>query len=286
MNAIEITEVRKNYPGFALGPLNLAIPRGAITGLIGENGAGKSTTIRLILDLIRPDNGYITLFGQEMAEDPKGIRDRIGVVFDDLHLPHDLTVQQAGRFCARVYSRWDQPKFQGLLHRFALVEKKKLKELSRGMKMKLQLAIALSHGAELLLLDEATSGLDPIVRDDLLELLLDFIQDENNSVLISSHILSDLEKAADYIAFLHDGQLVFMEEKDLLRDSYAICQCDRETAAMIAPEAIAGRRSGRFGEQLLLIRSMAPRGIVLEKPSIEEIMMFLVKSEKYDRAAV
>ena len=221
-----------------------------------------------------------------MAEDPRGIRDRIGVVFDDLHLPGDLTVRQAGIFCRKAYAHWDEPLFQGYRQQFALPENKKLKELSRGMKMKMQLAIALSHNAELLLLDEATSGLDPIVREELLDILQDFIQDDKNSVLISSHILSDLEKAADYIAFIHEGQLIFMEEKDRLRDEYAICQCDRDTADSIARNAVIGQRSSRFGEQILLKRSLSPEGLELERPSIEEIMTFFIKGRENGRAAL
>lgn len=285
-NVLELREVTKSYPGFQLGPLTLGIPRGAITGYIGENGAGKSTTIRLILDILRPESGYITLFGQVMAEDPRGIRDRIGIVFDDLHLPGDLTVRQAGIFCRKAYAHWDEPLFQGYRQQFALPENKKLKELSRGMKMKMQLAIALSHHAELLLLDEATSGLDPIVREELLDILQSFIQNEKNSVLISSHILSDLEKAADYIAFIHKGQLIFMEEKDLLRDEYALCQCDRSTADSLLPDAIIGRRSSRFGEQILMKRSLSPDGLELERPSIEEIMMFFIKGKDDGRLSV
>lgn len=285
-NVLELREVTKSYPGFQLGPLTLGIPRGAITGYIGENGAGKSTTIRLILDILRPENGHIDLFGQEMEEDPKGIRNRIGVVFDDLHLPGDLTIRQAGKFCAKAYAKWDEPLFQRYRKQFALPENKKLKELSRGMKMKMQLAIALSHHAELLLLDEATSGLDPIVREELLDILQSFIQNEKNSVLISSHILSDLEKAADYIAFIHKGQLIFMEEKDLLRDEYALCQCDRSTADSLLPDAIIGRRSSRFGEQILMKRSLSPDGLELERPSIEEIMMFFIKGQDDGRLSV
>lgn len=285
-NIIEMQNLSKSFPGFQLGPLKLNIPRGAITGYIGENGAGKSTTLRLILDLLQPDAGYITLFGQEMAEDPKGIRDRIGVVFDDLHLPKELTVHQAGRFSSKAYTQWDETQFQDYMKKFALPPKKKLKDLSRGMKMKLQLAISLSHNADLLLLDEATSGLDPIIREELLDILQDYIMDERKSVLISSHILSDLEKAADYIAFIHKGQLIFMEEKDRLREKYAILQCDQETAKTIPSEAVVGERAGRFGHQLLLQRSLAPKGFELERPSIEEIMMYFVKSEKYDRVAL
>lgn len=284
IDILELDNVVKTWPGFRLGPLTLSIPQGAIIGYIGENGAGKSTTIKLILDLLRPDAGTIRLFGKTMNEDPKGIRDRIGVVFDELHLPEDLRIRETERFCARVYSRWSSGAFQSYANRFSLPLDKKIKELSRGMKMKLSLAIALSHEADLLLLDEATSGLDPVIRDELLDILMEFIQDETKSVFISSHILSDLEKAADYIAFLHDGKLVFMEEKDILRDDFALCQCDASTAESLSSDAVVGRRSGRFGEQLLVRRSLVPADLTLERPSIEDIMLFFVKGNGHARA--
>lgn len=279
-NIVEIQGLRKNYPGFQLGPLNLSIPEGAIVGYIGENGAGKSTTIKLILDLVSADEGEIFLFGQRMQDHPKGIRDQLGVVFDDLHLPRDITVKEAGKICRRVYRHWDQNQFAGYIRQFGLPLEKQTKDLSRGMKMKLSLAIALSHQARLLLLDEPTSGLDPVVREEFLDILLEFIQNEKHSVFISSHILSDLEKVADYIAFIHKGQLIFMENKDVLRDEYVLCACDRQTAAQIDAAAVIGRRSNQFGERLLLRRSLAPKQLQLERPSIEDIMLFYIKGEK------
>lgn len=248
-NILEIKGLTKSYPGFHLGPLSFAIPEGAIVGYIGENGAGKSTTIKLILGLVSPDSGEVSIFGQKMDDDPKGIRDQLGVVFDELHLPRDITVKEAGQIGKRIYRHWNQVQFEDYLAKYNLPSNKLVKDLSRGMKMKLSLAIALSHEARLLLLDEPTSGLDPVVRKELLDILLEFIQDERRSVFISSHILSDLEKVADYIAFIHEGQLIFLENKDLLQDEYVLYSCDSQAAKQIDPEAIIGRRKNQFGEK-------------------------------------
>ena len=258
-NILEIKGLTKSYPGFHLGPLSFAIPEGAIVGYIGENGAGKSTTIKLILGLVSPDSGEVSIFGQKMDDDPKGIRDQIG---------------------KRIYRHWNQVQFEDYLAKYNLTSNKLVKDLSRGMKMKLSLAIALSHEARLLLLDEPTSGLDPVVREELLDILLEFIQDERRSVFISSHILSDLEKVADYIAFIHEGQLIFLENKDLLQDEYVLYSCDSQAAKQIDPEAIIGRRKNQFGEKLLLRRSFVPQQLELERPSIEDIMLFYIKGEK------
>lgn len=204
---------------------------------------------------------------------------RIGVVFDDLHLPSEMKVKQIGKFCKLTFDTWQEDVFSGYISRFNLPLSQKLKHLSRGMKMKLSLAIALSHQAELLILDEATSGLDPVVRDEILDILLDFLQKENHTVLISSHILSDLEKAADYIAFIHKGQILFMEEKDQLTEEYALCSVDQETARSIDSAAIIGRRSHAFGQELLVKRSLVPANLELIKPSIEDIMVYIIKGD-------
>ncbi len=249
-------------------------------GFIGENGAGKSTTIKCILGLCNADHGEVNIFGQEMKKNAKETFARIGVVLDDLNLPGDLRISQVEKFCAKLYPYWNAVAFQGYLQKFKLVERKKVKELSRGMRMKLSLAIALSHGAKLLLLDEATSGLDPVVREEILDLLLEFIQDETKSVLISSHILSDLEKAADYIAFIHDGKLIFLENKDLLREEYAIYTPEGDEE-VITTDAIVGKRSHAYGSSYLARRSLVPTSLILDRPSIEEIMLFFIKGGRH-----
>lgn len=279
-NAIEIRGLEKQFKDFHLGPLNLDIPTGCMVGYIGENGAGKSTTLKLILGLLKPDGGSITILGHDAATRPPELMNRVGVVFDELHLPHDLKVREVGKFCQKAYSDWQADEFEKLRGVFALPNAKKVKELSRGMKMKLSLAIALSHQAELLILDEATSGLDPVVRDEILDLLLEFLQDESHTVLISSHILSDLEKAADYIAFIHRGNLLFMEQKDELTERYALCSVDDATVASLDPGAIVGRRKHAFGQDLLVLRNRMPAGIELVRPTIEDMMVYIIKGER------
>ena len=274
--AIEIKDLVKTFDSFKLGPVNLTIPKGTIVGYIGQNGAGKSTTIKLLLGLLRKDSGDIRLLDEENPNSVE-LKDKIGVVFDDLLVPEEMTLIDVEKFCHRVYSKWDKKQFYGFVEKFNLPHKKMIKNYSRGMKMKLSMAVALSHNAELLILDEATSGLDPIVREEILDLLLDFMQDENHTILISSHILSDLEKVADYIAFIHNGKILFMETKDELKENYGICTSSNEEVNNIDEEAIVGRRIHSFGQELLVKKSLVPDGIKLQKPSIEDIMIYFVK---------
>lgn len=274
--AIEIKDLVKTFDSFKLGPVNLTIPKGTIVGYIGQNGAGKSTTIKLLLGLLRKDSGEIRLLENGNPNSVE-LKDKLGVVFDDCLLPEEMTLIDAEKFCSRVYPKWDKNKFYGFIGKFDLPQKKMIKNYSRGMRMKLSMAVALSHNAELLILDEATSGLDPIIRDDILDLLLDFMQDENHTILISSHILSDLEKVADYIAFIHDGKILFMETKDELKENYGICTLSPEEANNIDEGAIVGRRVHSFGQELLVKKSLVPDGITLQKPSIEDIMIYFVK---------
>lgn len=280
MNILELKGVTKRYKNFQLGPLDLALPQGCIMGYIGENGAGKSTTIKLILGLIKADQGSVLFKGKKLENENHELKEKIGFVFDDLYLPPDMKVKQTDAFNSMIYRDWEPQTFARLLDLFRLDRNKKMKELSRGMKMKLSLALALSHHAELLLLDEATSGLDPVFRDEILDLLLEFIQDETHSVLISSHILSDLEKAADYIAFLHEGKTVFCEEKDLLKEKYAICTPSPEEEESLPHDAVIGQRRHRFGVEMLVERGRMPAGIELQPVTIEEIMLFMIKGEK------
>lgn len=279
-NAIEIRGLRKKFQNFSLGPIDLDVPKGCMVGYIGENGAGKSTTIKLILGLMKADGGEIKIFGKNSEEYDSDLMNKIGVVFDNLHLPGEMKVNEVGNFCKLTYDTWENSEYENYIKIFQLPLLQKINTLSRGMKMKLSLSIALSHKAELLILDEATSGLDPVVRDEILDILLDFIQDENHTVLISSHILSDLEKAADYIAFLHEGKIIFMEEKDELREKYALCSLDNESINNLDSKAIIGRRRHAFGQDLLVIRNLMPEGIEMSKPTIEDIMVYIIKEEK------
>ena len=208
MNALELSHVTKHFPGFTLQDLSLTVPSGTICGLVGENGAGKSTTIRLLMGALRPDSGTCTVLGADSAA-PEflSLKEDIGVVLDEAYFPESLNALQVGGVMAKTYRRWDGKQYQNYLTRFGLPEKKPFKDFSRGMKMKLAIAVALSHSPRLLVLDEATAGLDPIVRDEVLEIFNEFTREEDHSILISSHILSDLEKLCDYIAFLHQGRL-------------------------------------------------------------------------------
>lgn len=276
---IEIKNLVKKFDGFTLGPIDLCVPKGTIVGYIGQNGAGKSTTIKLLLGLLNRDSGEIKILG---VDDPNSIelKDKLGVVFDELLVPEEMTLVDLEKFCSRVYSKWNKEIFYQLKEKFNLSEKQMIKNYSRGMRMKLSMAVALSHNAELLILDEATSGLDPIAREEILDLLLDFMQDENHTILISSHILSDLEKVADYIAFINEGKVLFVETKDELKENYGICTLSNEEVKNIDEEAIIGRRVHSFGQELLVKRNLIPEGITLQKPSIEDIMIYFVKGDK------
>jgi ABC superfamily ATP binding cassette transporter, ABC protein len=277
--AIEIKDLVKQFDNFKLGPINLTIPKGTIVGYIGQNGAGKSTTIKLLLGLLNKDSGEIKIL-DEINPNSVALKDKLGIVFDDLLVPEEMTLVDVEKFCSRVYSKWNKNSFYKFKEKFNLPEKKIIKNYSRGMKMKLSMAVALSHSAELLILDEATSGLDPIVREEILDLLLDFMQDENHTILISSHILSDLEKVADYIAFINDGKILFMETKDELKENYGICTLSNEEVTSIDEEAIVGRRVHSFGQELLVKKNLIPNGIIFQKPSIEDVMIYFVKGVK------
>ena len=248
MNAIELSHVTKHFPGFTLQDLSLAVPSGTICGLVGENGAGKSTTIRLLMGGLQPDSGTCTVLGTDAAS-PEflAVKEDIGVVLDEAYFPESLNALQVGDVMARTYRRWDGKQYRNYLTRFGLPEKKPFKDFSRGMKMKLAIAVALSHSPKLLVLDEATSGLDPIVRDEVLEIFNEFTREEDHSILISSHILSDLEKLCDYIAFLHQGRLLFCDEKDRLLEEYGIFVGTADQVNSLQDGAVVARESSGFG---------------------------------------
>ena len=283
-NILEIHHLSKDYGTFRLEDVSFSLPRGVIMGLIGENGAGKSTTINCILGEVQKSGGDITLFGQAQAASEKENKDRIGVVFDENHFPDLFTPKELGQVMAGVYSHWDWAAYHAFLARFSLREDQKIKDFSKGMKVKLAFAVALSHGAELLILDEATSGLDPIVRDEVLDLLLDFVQDERHGVLVSSHITSDLEKVADYIVFLHQGRVVFCKPKDELRYRYGVLRCGQAQFADLDPaDMVACRRQDYEWEVLVADRDAARRKYpkaVVDPATMDEIMLLYVKGER------
>ena len=280
MNALEIKNLTKSYPGFTLDNLNLTLPSGCIMGLIGENGAGKSTTIKLILDMIHKDSGSIIILGKDNTDSIELTKEDIGVVMDEVGIPECLTVKQVGNVMKNTFRNWDDAEYARLAQKLALPDKKQFKEFSRGMKMKLGIAIALSHNAKLLILDEATSGLDPVVRDEVVEMFSDFTRDENHSILISSHIVSDLEKLCDYVAFLHKGKLLLCEEKDQLLAEYGLIHCTAEEIQNLPAEAIKYKKENPYGIEAMVLRSAVPANFNVSPISIEELFVFMVKEAK------
>ena len=277
MNALEIKNLTKHYGDFTLDNLNLTLPSGCIMGLIGENGAGKSTTIKLILDMIRRDEGTITLLGRDNRENITLTKQDIGVVLDEVGIPACLSAVQVGKVMARTFTRWDKELYAQYLKKLNLPEKRPFKEYSKGMKMKLGIAVALSHHPKLLILDEATSGLDPVVRDEVVEMFSEFTRDEDHAVLISSHIVSDLEKICDYIAFLHQGKLMLCEEKDRLLEEYGLIHCSREQLSELDQAAVKGVKTSPYGVEALVRRDGVPAGMTVSPVSIEELFIFMVK---------
>ena len=277
MNAIEIKDLCKSYPGFSLDHVNLTLPCGCIMGLVGENGAGKSTTIRLILDMITRDSGTITLLGKDNRDNIRLLKEDIGVVLDEVGIPACLNPKQVGKIMANTFRNWDAGVYQSLLEKLDLPWEKQFKDFSKGMKMKLGIAIALSHKPRLLILDEATAGLDPVVRDEVLDLFSEFTREESHAVLISSHIVSDLEKICDYIAFLHKGRLLLCEEKDALKEKYGILRCSKEQLSALPPQAVIGRKETAYGVEAIAARDAVPAGLSLSPIDIEELFIFMVK---------
>ena len=281
MNAIEIKGLEKHYDGFRLGGFDLTLPSGCIMGLVGENGAGKSTTIKLIMDAIGRDAGEISVLGVDNRSTGfRDIKENIGVVLDEAYFPEVMSARNVGKVMALTYKNWDAAAFGGYLKKFSLAPDKIFKDYSRGMRMKLAIAAALSHGAKLLILDEATSGLDPMARDELLDIFNDFTRDENCSILLSSHIVSDLEKICDYIAFLHRGKLVLCEEKDRLLEEYALIRLPEERLRELPEESVISRRASNYGTEALVLRGSIPAAIQTERTSLEDIILFLAKGDE------
>ncbi len=280
MNALEIRNLTKNFPDFCLEDVNLTLPGGCILGLVGENGAGKSTLIKLILDIIHRDKGTVTILGKDNREKLHLTKQDIGVVLDEVGIPDCFNARQVGKVMALTYHRWDGGYYQALLEAFDIPQSAPFKTFSRGTKMRLGIVIALAHRPKLLILDEATSGLDPLVRDRLLDLLREFTQDEEHAALVSSHIVSDLEKLCDYIAFLHRGKLLLVEEKDRLLEQYGLLHCTQEDLLALPQEAVLGKRVNPYGVQALVNRE-ALSGLLDVKPvGIEELFILLTKEER------
>ena len=280
MNALEIKNLTKTFPGFKLDNLSLTLPSGCIMGLIGENGAGKSTTIKLILDILHKDSGTITVLGKDNTDNIRLTKEDVGVVMDEVGIPECLTPKQVGRIMQDTFRNWNAEEYTRLLQKLSLPENQPFKNFSRGMKMKLGIAIAMSHNAKLLILDEATSGLDPVVRDEVVEMFSDFTREENHSILISSHIVSDLEKLCDYVAFLHKGKLLLCEEKDVLLAQYGILHCTAEQLRKVDPRAVRYKKETPYAVEAMVLRAAVPAGMHISPISIEELFVFMVKEAK------
>lgn len=281
MNSIEIKDLCKSYGDFSLNHINLTLPAGSIMGLVGENGAGKTTTLRLIMNAVLRDSGSVKVLGVNTdSHEFDSVKEDVGVVLDEAYFPEVINARNVSGIMMNTYRNWDEAQYDKYIRRFALPPEKQFKEYSRGMKMKFAIAVALSHHPRLLILDEATSGLDPIVRDEILDLFNDFTREEDHSILLSSHIVSDLEKICDYIAFLHQGNLLFCEEKDRLLEEYAIVRMSRGDFERIPREAVKGRKQTPYGVEALVRKDCVPISLAVEHTSIEDIILFLAKGEK------
>lgn len=282
-NILEVRNLTKQYADFTLDHVSFSIPKGTIMGLIGENGAGKSTTINAILDLIHKDDGTVTFWGQELSS-AKQLKEDIGVVFDGINFYETLTAAKVGKISQAAYKQWDDRLYREYLNRFQLPADKEIKTFSKGMKMKLCIAVALSHRPKLLILDEATSGLDPVMRDDILDVFLEFVQDEEHSIMISSHITTDLEKVADNITFIHHGKVLFCKAKDELRYQYGIIRCGAAAFDEIdKSEILAYRKEDYQWNVLVADKEKARRrykNAVVDDAAIDDIMLLYVKGER------
>lgn len=278
MNSIEMKNVTKRYKDFTLDRLSLTLPGGCIMGLIGENGAGKSTVIRLLMGMSRPDEGKISLLGYE-GEKIYLAKDNIGFVLDSIGFYQNYKLRHVDSIMRSAYRSWNSENFFSLAERLGVPGNKKISKMSQGMRMKLGIAAALSHDAKLLILDEATNGLDLVARDEVTDILYDFTKDEEHSVLISSHIVSDLEKLCDYIAFLHKGKLLLCEEKDRLYENYGLLHCTSEQLADLNDAAVIGKRVNRYGADVIIRREEAPKNLKLSPIDIETLFIFMVKED-------
>ena len=282
-NAIRVENLFKQYPNFCLDHLNFTVPTGSIVGFVGENGAGKTTTMKSILGIIQ-SKGLVEILGMNMKEHEVEIKQQIGVVFDENHFHESFIVKEVESVMKKVFHNWDSELFDQYLIKFKLPKNKRIKEFSRGMKMKLSIAVALAHHPKLLILDEATSGLDPIVREEILDIFLEFIQDDSHSILFSSHITSDLDKIADYVIFIHDGKIIFNKEKNELIETSGILKCGKDVfEALPKAEKIRYRQNG-FGYEVLVNRNNSifrshPEWII-DTASIEDVMLFMVRGKQ------
>lgn len=283
-NAIEIKNLTKKYDGFTLDNVSFNVPKGSIMGFIGQNGAGKTTTINSLLNILKWDSGEIKLLGKEMPEHEYEVKEHIAAIFDVLPFNDDLSAKQLTKIMGGIWKEWDNECFMNYLDRFQLPFKKKFGQFSKGMKMKLQIAAGLSHNAKLLIMDEATTGLDPVVRNEILDIFLEYLQDEDNSILMSSHITSDLEKVADMVTFIDKGKILITGIKDEILDSHGVVKCSKKDFNDFDREDYISARVTDFGAEVMVSdRDKASKkfsGAVIDKTTLEEIMLFYVNREK------
>lgn len=284
VNAIEISGLTKTYDGFKLDDLSFNVPQGSIMGFIGQNGAGKTTTIKLLLGLIKRDSGSIKMLGLDNLEHESEVKAQLSAVFGDIPFHDQLTAAQLSTVLSDVFSQWDKAVYSEYLDRFALPRRKKIGQLSKGMRMKLQIAAALSHHAKLLIMDEATTGLDPVVRNEILDIFLEYLRDASNSILLSSHITSDLEKVADCVTFIDKGRLLLTGVKDDIVDTHAVIKCKKSELGDIDKSDIISARVTEFAaEALVFDRKLCEKkyaGITIDSTTLEEIMLFYVRKDK------
>ena len=284
VNVIELDNVTKDYGDFKLDKISFAVPEGSVCGFIGQNGAGKTTTIRLMLDVIRADEGQIRLWGQDIRANGPKLRENIGVVFDEMGLHEFLTGKDINIMMKNIYKNWDEEKFFEYLKRFSLPTRKPCGKFSRGMRMKLQIAVALSHNAKLLVMDEPTAGLDPIVRNEILDIFREFVLEEDHSIFISSHITGDLEKISDEVVFIDGGKIILKGNKDDILERHGVLKCRKDEIDGISPSLIVNVQEGNYGVEVLINdRKAAAKlypGLVIDNATLEEIMLFYAASAR------
>lgn len=281
---LEVKNLRKEFADFTLENISFSMEKGFIMGFIGSNGAGKSTTIKLIMNLLKKDSGQIKVFGLDSVQDEIKIKQKIGFVYDENYFYEELTVAEMKRIIAPFYDDWDDDLFKKYLRIFSLDKGRKIKDLSRGMKMQLSLTMALSHHPQLLIMDEPTSGLDPVVRREVLEILSEILQDENRGVFFSTHITSDLEKIADYITFINEGEIVFSRSRDDILDKYGLVRGKKELLQKPNTDLFIGVRKNRFGFEALTSDSKRAKRLlgdraVIDRPTLEDVMLFHIDKE-------
>lgn len=283
-NAIEIRDLTVKYDGFTLDHINFDVAKGSIMGFIGQNGAGKTTTIKSLLNIIKRDEGTIRMLGLDNIKEETAIKEQISVVFDEIPFHEQLSAKNLNIILKDIYKDWDSACFKNYLERFALPERKKITAFSKGMKMKLQIAVALSHNAKLLIMDEATTGLDPVARNECLDIFQEYLQDEDHSILMSSHITTDLEKIADSVTFINKGKLLLTGYKDDILEQHGIIKCKKSDYKEIEPSDIISTRMSDFGAEIMVGNKTMCRekysGLTFDNTTLEEIMLYYVNKEK------